>query len=531
MSNVSKDVLCERLLAAMQKVDALLKSPVGLSAFNIGTEASCADKYSEFVRLRRSLEQYTEKSASLLYVGFVGHFSAGKSSTINSLLGESKGRLTGLHPTDKAVTLITHRDNSSSLIGAHKRGDLEVGSSLLDSEVLKSSVVVDTPGSGDPSIVEEMVRDFLPICDRVMYVFSAAIPLDSSDLPVLKKVHSELPFLPLLFIVTRAEEFRRDRAQPLSVGNWDQAQADAFIGDLIARIAVAVPGLNVAQEDVFLIDNRAEFNVRELSGFVIPAGSRESLTSSDLHSHKIDYYQRSAKSVREYFGKHVELKLAALDSLIDAATSTREQFQENVTMANNRLTESWRSQQQALNAKEKGNTEWVMKLSPEARLEGGLLSNDALLRDIESVKEINRSSAEYVADNVCRLIDVELSQRLASHVAGLRDQVARTASVEQMSLDAPVVTEEWYAKLKFSISDVPYRLSEKLVVLPTVADNLIRGRLSEVESSSGRIVDAIRDGRVVKSFKDSIDESFGSSKKWLLASSSPSSSTAQQFFR
>ena len=37
----------------------------------------------------------------------------------------------------------------------------------MENSVLNQRVVVDTPGTGDPSVLEEMVRDFLPICDRL----------------------------------------------------------------------------------------------------------------------------------------------------------------------------------------------------------------------------------------------------------------------------------------------------------------------------------------------------------------------------
>ena len=122
---------------------------------------------------------------------------------------------------------------------------MEVGASLLDVESLKDVVIVDTPGSGDPLVVEEIVRDFLPICDQLSYTFSAASALAVSDLPMLVKIHKDLPFLPVRSVVTRADEFTRDVDARATSANVDNSRIDTFIGELISRIAASVPGLNI----------------------------------------------------------------------------------------------------------------------------------------------------------------------------------------------------------------------------------------------------------------------------------------------
>ena len=44
------------------------------------------DFYDQLKRVLNSLEQYIKKDISLFYIGFLGSYSSGKSSTINSLL-------------------------------------------------------------------------------------------------------------------------------------------------------------------------------------------------------------------------------------------------------------------------------------------------------------------------------------------------------------------------------------------------------------------------------------------------------------
>jgi hypothetical protein len=311
------------------------------------------------------LHQYTEKSKTLLHVGFLGHFNAGKSSTINSLVGEVRSsgeRLTGLHPTDKAVTLITHPQNSNDLIGAHTRGELDVGSSLVDADILKEVVVIDTPGSGDPLIVEEMVRDFLPICDRIIYTFSATMPLDESDLPILNEVHRELPFIPLRIVVTRGEVFRVDPLKPMTDENSDQPKIDTFTGDLISRLAASVHGLNVAQEDILIVDNLWNYNIDRLRRFILPEVVEGTTLPIQLHTHKVAYFIRNAKTIRTFFVEYLDEKIDALEQLMERANSTHLDYQRAVPMANSKLTETWRAQIRSIVSKQNGNSDWVADL-------------------------------------------------------------------------------------------------------------------------------------------------------------------------
>ena len=507
--STSRDVLCEGLLAALEDLDSLLTSEDGRDIFDVKTDATSSEAHNELRRLRRSLDQYTEKSSALLYVGFVGHFSAGKSSTVNSILQESgtvASRLTGLHPTDKAVTLVTHSKNSKSLIGAHKRGELEVGSSLVDAALLETSVIVDTPGSGDPSVVEEMVRDFLPICDRLIYTFSAAIPLDKSDLPALAKIHTDLPFLPVRFIITRADEFRANRNEILSSSNCDRAKMDTFVGELISRVAAAIPGFSLAQEDVLLIDNEVEFQTDRLREFVFPAAARDSTAAGHLHSHKVDYYLRSAKEVRNFFVTYLNEKRSALATLIDTAQTNRSHYQEAVTMANNRLTESWYSQQQVLRSKQKGHTEWVTKLEPEVQLGSTLHLTEPIGTHITEFKQGSRSWATGVADTMRQAITETLIAEFDAYIVDCRNRVVRSQKAETLALTPLSVDPNTCTEL-FD-KDIPRAfIADRLERLPKLAETIIVDYLSEIADGADRLIDSIRERRVVTSLSETVEES------------------------
>ncbi|MCU7837538.1 MAG: 50S ribosome-binding GTPase [gamma proteobacterium symbiont of Taylorina sp.] len=269
------------------------------------SDASTAQTSRELSSLQLSLDQYSGRNQSLNYYGFLGHFSAGKTTTINSLLKSDDPRPTDQHPTNTSITIITHKNNQASLIGTHRRGELAVGTSLKENELRLETVIVDTPGSGDPTIVEEMVRDFLPICDTLIYVLSATAPLDNSDVPTLKKTIDELPFIPIKFVVTRANEFIKDTQKIFSEDNYDAEKANDFCTKLSRRLQNTIQGLSISPEDIILIDNISGYNI-DLLKYIIFSGEKintEQLVK--LHTHKVAYFAQPTDHLRTLFVNHI----------------------------------------------------------------------------------------------------------------------------------------------------------------------------------------------------------------------------------
>lgn len=149
------DVQASKILAGLNQLGDLLNEPETGEALDLAKNARTTEQYNILRRLRKSLTQYLERDGDLFYVGLVGHFSSGKSSTINSILkiwGTEQERRTDLNPTDTTITLITDDGNAGSLLGVIREGHVTIRHESVNNDLLKQIVVADTPGSGDPSV-------------------------------------------------------------------------------------------------------------------------------------------------------------------------------------------------------------------------------------------------------------------------------------------------------------------------------------------------------------------------------------------
>jgi predicted GTPase len=289
------NIQCQKILAGIEKLEQYLREKIVIESLDLDFNADTV-RHQEFIfRLKKSLEQYTKREKNLVYIGFMGHFSTGKSSSINSLLAldssSEEFRKEDLNPVDKLITLITHTDNKDSILNTTIEGVVTIRSSFVDSEILKNLVIADTPGSGDPILDRAIAQDFLPICDLIIYFFSAASPLDSADIPLLKEKSNQLEFIPIRFVVTRADEFKAIHEMVFSHENFDKVKADNFLRELGQRVNHLFPDGGIVDSQSFvLIDNKTKFNIDKLKQDLVNFASSADIESRiNIHSHKIIY--------------------------------------------------------------------------------------------------------------------------------------------------------------------------------------------------------------------------------------------------
>jgi ribosome biogenesis GTPase A len=80
------DVRAQGILNGLSELSALLEEPITRHALDLNNNAKTANQHDILNRTHRSLMQYLKLEGDLFYIGLLGHFSTGKSSTINSML-------------------------------------------------------------------------------------------------------------------------------------------------------------------------------------------------------------------------------------------------------------------------------------------------------------------------------------------------------------------------------------------------------------------------------------------------------------
>jgi len=261
----------------------------------------------------------------------MGHFSAGKSSTINSLLAldedSGQSRRVGLNPVDTSITLITHSENRDLIFNSTKEGLIPIRASYVDHEILRNIVIADTPGAGDPGLAKEMAKDFLPICDLIIYFLSAAIPLDNADVPLLQEKYSQLAFIPMKFAITRADEFKQTSELSFNDENFDRVKADAFLSELTQRLNRLFNDeiSYIDRENIVLIDNKSGFRLEQFRNIILDFANISNPSSQiSIHSHKIIYFKSSAEKLKSFFRSFLLQKLDALLNIITALSIAME---------------------------------------------------------------------------------------------------------------------------------------------------------------------------------------------------------------
>jgi 50S ribosome-binding GTPase len=395
------DARAQGILKGLGDLQALLDEPITRHALDLSNNAKTAHQHDILNRTYRSLTQYLRLEGDLFYVGMLGHFSTGKSSTINSVLdtwGTADERPTNQNPTDTTITLITRPKNEPYLLGVIREGTVTIRSKPIDNPLLENVVLVDTPGTGDPEQLEEIARDFLPICDVILFFFSGASPLDSNDRPLLEELHRRLPFVPIHFIVTRADELRNDILAAVSDDNIDPTKRGSFFDDVLGRLNKLLKPKLYTAENFILIDNRHKYNISTVAQFIRskcdPTNSRSRVS---MHGHKLTYFSTMAKELRGFFETFLDNKLRELTKIVQTAEQNRVRYTENVRISNNNLTKTWTDQRLAVNSER----ERVLKL----------LENPEQLPSVVDGFELIRKRRQEISGEI-----LEEAQRTAVHI-------------------------------------------------------------------------------------------------------------------
>ena len=296
--------MLEQTLRSLYEAVSALDNPKSLSILNIDEDLLDSPRTTlEFVgrcrawtqlrNIAKSIPDLLSQSDSIALVGFLGHFSSGKSSLINALLGVSTGedpgykREVGLHPTDTRITLITHRDHAQlikkSAYTAIDAVDVVHGPAL---EFLEHATLVDTPGLGNEAAEHEAVTRFLHLCHVLVITIDGRRPFadKEKDFELLDTAFNKLAGVPKILVVTSAEEFLTLRTASFETG-WQAEQAEAFWDEAIERLKADprfrnhLDRFHIAQR--FFVDSKEGFRIEQVRDALLP------IITDDAHRSRI----------------------------------------------------------------------------------------------------------------------------------------------------------------------------------------------------------------------------------------------------
>ena len=285
-------MLEQTLRSLYDAVDAI-DNPNSLSILNIDkdlldspvTTLGYLERCRAWTQLRnisKSIPDLLSQSDSIALVGFLGHFSSGKSSLINALLGISADqnpgykREVGLHPTDTGITLITHRDHAQlirkSAYTTIDTIDVVHGPAL---EFLEHATLVDTPGLGNEVAEHEAVTRFLHLCHVLVITIDGRRPFadKDKDFELLDTAFNKLSEVPKIIVVTSAEEFLTSRTANFET-SWQADRAEAFWDEAIERLGRDPRFQNHIDRfqtaPRFFVDSKEGFRVEQVRDAVLP---------------------------------------------------------------------------------------------------------------------------------------------------------------------------------------------------------------------------------------------------------------------
>jgi len=284
------------------------RADLGTALFSLSTLAHDLHAPQETIRTLNELG--TSLREPFLFV-VVGEVKAGKSSLLNALFGREFCKVDVLPTTDK-IYVFKH---------AEEERDVPVSQQLTEcyrnSPFLHEFNIVDTPGTN--TIVpehEEITRQFLPLADLCLCVFSVTNPWGATAWQFLQHLHRKW-LKKVIFVIQQ-----RDLRSPSEVQSIVTHMEQTMLQKIGERCPIFPVSAKLAWESKQLQDIPARAHLWQESGFDALEGYiSDSVTGGGTRADKLRSVCRSAQVILGEFSRQMT---AAWETVVNDQKKLRE---------------------------------------------------------------------------------------------------------------------------------------------------------------------------------------------------------------
>ena len=221
-------------------------------------------------------------------------------------------------------------------------GRIPIKIEAFKNDFLKNIVLIDTPGAGDTKNLDDIVKDLLPICDLIYYLFPSINLFDITDIPILTLKEKYLSDIEIRFLVTRADQFKEKFSEPTSDGNLKIIEVNSVLAETASRINSSLNTNKFSRDNFLMIDNIDGYNIeklkKEILSFIDPTQLENRIR---LHTHKITYFLDTSRNIQSFFTSEIENKLSTLNDFVKQAKANKEEFQKAVAVGKQNFLVQW----------------------------------------------------------------------------------------------------------------------------------------------------------------------------------------------
>jgi predicted GTPase len=419
-----------------------------------------------------SAEDIQSGKSGVRLVGFLGHFSSGKSSLINALLDVKKGetpgyaRKTDSHPTDTGISFITHQNDVDEVrnrkITSVQKISVIHGPSM---DFLKSRILVDTPGLGNEAGEHELAEKILHLCHVVILTIDGSLPFAHKDdgFNLLDKAINRLRDVPKIFAITKSSSFLTSRKGEFEK-DWDEKEANDWWEKTLQRIFS--DARFSSNQDLILkipkvfVDSPERFHIDSLKKVIV------SITDEDgqgtrVYFAQVDYLVSTAKKSLSGILSFLNIRVQSLNEFYEQAEAKARESQVILSQVSTPIDTSIKSVKDKIEELKKeidpgknileiqGPDEEILKAAYfEMKDLEACLHNEAAIAKQHAIREIKIAALQFIGSSFKLISITKFSKNTAL------DKIFRTSRGADLTADETTVSSNAKAYFKASVRKV-----------------------------------------------------------------------------